>query len=190
MRALYQRCRNRLPPSLGLPLLSYAYDFIHVKCYVNRGLFSQRIYNYSAAAYFAVVYLALPPVYSCIFFINFINSYNTFETCIILYMYIHIYIFHQVLLWKGLWLGALFYVVFRKRIKNISGETSFRGISHRIGNEHRPSELPVFIAVSFPSHASLLWSCRLSLRSPSIFYFWLSVSTERPPDYTDVRGLP
>lgn len=85
---------SSLPPSLGLPLLSYAYDFIHVKCYVNRGLFSQRIYNYSAAAYFAVVYLALPPVYSCIFFINFINSYNTFETCIILYMYIpYIYIY-------------------------------------------------------------------------------------------------
>lgn len=52
-----------LPPLLPYPLpslLGYAYDFIHVKCYVNRGLFSQRIYNYSAAAYFAAVYLALP----------------------------------------------------------------------------------------------------------------------------------
>lgn len=46
----------------------YAYDFIHVKYYINRGLFSQRIYNYRhcdifrsfrAFAFFSICFVAI-----------------------------------------------------------------------------------------------------------------------------------
>lgn len=131
-------CRNRPPPPL-----SYAYDFIHVKCYVNRGLFSQRIYNYSAAAYFAAVYLA-PPA-TLVFFINFVQLAQHIRDAY------HIY-FMEFLLWEGSRILPRCFS-FSEGVKNI-----YHGADKSPQNQ--PSELPVFIAVSFPSHAP-----PLSLRS-------------------------